>query len=210
VTFGKNNFKEYCNKVCKQHKIIAGIHKLYGYPPHWKRPLNFDTLVKTVLEQQVSLASAQSVYKKLKAEVSLISAEDILTLSANELGTCGITRQKQKYILGIADLLIQQPRFLPCLKNKSNSEVYKQLTSIKGFGPWSANVLMLVMLNRIDVYPEKDVALIKGISLAAFNGVTITNEQARDYINQFAPLRSIAVCYFYWYYINVKGVAFEV
>jgi DNA-3-methyladenine glycosylase II len=210
VRFNKNNFKQYCDEMRGKHKIIADIHNEFGYPPYWKRSATFDTLVKTILEQQVSLASAQSVYAKLKATVVTISADAIIDFGKDNLGKCGITKQKQNYILGVAHLLLKQPKFLKQFSNLSNKEVYNALTSIKGFGPWSANVLMLTMLNRIDVYPEKDVALIKGISLAAFNGKTISNDEARCFIEQFSPMRSIAVCYFYWYYIGVKGVVFKV
>jgi DNA-3-methyladenine glycosylase II len=210
VNFNKNNFKQYCDEMRGKHKIIAAIHAQFGYPPHWKRPATFDTLVKTILEQQVSLASAQSVYARLKTTVREVSPNEIIDFGKDNLGKCGITKQKQNYILGVAHLLLEQPKFLSQLSKLSDQEVYNALTSIKGFGPWSANVLMLVMLNRIDVYPEKDVALIKGISLAAFNAKTISNDEARSFIEKFSPMRSIAVCYFYWYYIGVKGVVFKV
>jgi DNA-3-methyladenine glycosylase II len=210
VSFNKNNFKQYCDEMRGKHKVIAVIHKQFGYPPHWKRPANFDTLVKTILEQQVSLASAQSVYARLKTTVKEISPNVIIDFGKDNLGKCGITKQKQNYILGVAHLLLEKPKFLTQLSKLSDEKVYDALTSIKGFGPWSANVLMLTMLNRIDVYPEKDVALIKGIALAAFNGKTMSNDEARNFIAKFSPMRSIAVCYFYWYYIGVKGVVFKV
>ncbi|MBK8144155.1 MAG: hypothetical protein IPK62_03705 [Bacteroidetes bacterium] len=65
-TYSKNSFKKHCDVVRSEHNAIEKLHLQYGYPPYWKRENGFESLCKTIIEQQVSLASAQSSFERLK------------------------------------------------------------------------------------------------------------------------------------------------
>jgi DNA-3-methyladenine glycosylase II len=207
-TYNKATFRKHCDNLRAKHLSIEKIHAQYGYPPYWKRPLTFETVLKTILEQQVSLTSARAVYARVASKLRTIDAVSVLNMGAAGLGACGVTRQKQLYIRTFAALLQAQPQFLRTLRQQSDSDAYNTLLTIKGVGPWTASVLMLVMLNRIDVYPEGDVALVNGIVLATHRASRPHKDEAHEFIKQYAPLRSIAVCYYYWVYIKEKGVVF--
>jgi 3-methyladenine DNA glycosylase/8-oxoguanine DNA glycosylase len=97
---------------------------------------------------------------------------------------------------------------LSLLKNLIINLQGKKLISLKGIGHWTANVYMLVALNRIDIYPDFDVALINSIAHEIFDGNKIDNETAKEFITQFSPLQSIACLYFYHAYIVRKGIQF--
>ncbi|MEI7527095.1 MAG: hypothetical protein WCJ95_22285, partial [Mariniphaga sp.] len=81
-------------KLLKTDEIFVTIHNLYGSPPNWSRPQGFITLSKIILEQQVSLQSANAHFNKLNAYLPAFTPEEILKLSDEEMRSCQISKQK--------------------------------------------------------------------------------------------------------------------
>ena len=82
---------------------MKGVIKQYGYPPIWTRPNTFQTLILTILEQQVSLAAAYAAFKKLKKKIGYVTPVKILQLTDEEMRACYFTRQKIGYAKGLAE-----------------------------------------------------------------------------------------------------------
>ncbi len=190
------------------HAPIADLHAQYGYPPYWKRENGFESLCKTIIEQQVSLASAKSSYERLKVFCGRIEPASFVHLTEEEFRANGITRQKGRYLKLLSETLMLEPDFFQQLEILDNHHAKEKLMTLKGIGHWTANVYLLVALNRLDLYPDFDVALINSISYEGFNGEKIDNEQAKTFIAQFSPWQSIACCYFYHAYIQRKKIVF--
>jgi len=207
-TFSKHTFKKHCNALRVEHPIIASLHERDGYPPFWKRENNFVSLCKTIIEQQVSLASAKSSYERLERFCGEINPENILNVNEEQFRANGITRQKARYLKLLSERLISEPDFFASLTKLNNMEAKEKLISLKGIGHWTANVYMLVALNRRNIYPDFDVALINSIAHEAFEGRKISNDEAKQFMQAFDPLQSIATCYFYNAYIVRKKIVF--
>src|SRR5215216_2062866 len=92
IGFDKENLHDICDLVTAKDKDLKQIIAQYGYPPLWVRPNSFETLVLTILEQQVSLASAYAAYKKLKEKI-IITPQNLLQLSDEDLRSCYFSRQ---------------------------------------------------------------------------------------------------------------------
>jgi DNA-3-methyladenine glycosylase II len=208
LSFNKSNYNNYVLDLAAKHKELQSIVANYGLPPFWQRSQTLDSVVKTILEQQVSLASATAVYNKLKNYCKIIDAPTMHAITLDELGKCGITRQKQQYIKAATSLEINKPGYFKIINKLKDHELETELIKIKGIGKWSAAVMMLVMYNRLNVYPPNDVALLKGIQMGLALNQPVNNTQALELIEKYSPYKSIAVCLFYWEYINVKGVVF--
>jgi DNA-3-methyladenine glycosylase II len=207
-TYSASNFKRHCNALRKEHAAIATIHNTYGYPPFWSRGNHFEAMAKTIIEQQVSLASANACVARLREHIPVFTAPDWLKLSDDVVRACGITKQKTHYLRLLAEREIEEPNFFSSLERLSNEAAKEKLMALKGIGHWSANIFLLDALNRVDVYPDFDVALINSVAREAFEGEKINNDQTREYIAQFAPRRSIACLYFYHAYIVRKNISF--
>ena len=207
-TYSKNTFKNFCDVLQHQHPILSSLHLQYGYPPYWKRANHFESLCKTIIEQQVSLASARASYEKLHQYCGAITPQRLSTLTELEYRNCSVTKQKARYLTLLAERLLQQPDFFISLQKLNNESAKETLMSLKGIGHWTANVYILIALNRIDIYPDFDVALINSIAYEIFDGMKIDNETAKNYIAQFSPYKSIACLYFYHAYIVRKKVMF--
>jgi DNA-3-methyladenine glycosylase II len=131
----------------------------YGPPPMWDREPSYATLVHLILEQQVSLASAQAAFDRLRAALGgSIEPADVLRLSDAELRTIGFSRQKTGYARTLANAMLDGFD-LGALGAMPDDEVRRALTALPGIGPWTADIYLTMCLLRPDVWPHGDLAL---------------------------------------------------
>jgi len=138
---------------------LARIFEQYGRPPLWARKQGFDTLVCVILEQQVSLASAQAAYQRLLAIASPLDPETFLTLDDATLRQIGFSRQKAAYCRQLGRSLLEERINLSALEEMSDEEARRELMKVKGIGPWTAEIYLLMALRRPDAWPAGDLAL---------------------------------------------------
>lgn len=138
---------------------LGRIYRAHGAPPLWERPPGFDTLVRIILEQQVSLASAGAVYARLRAEFGPLRPSKLIEAGETRLRAVGLTRQKAGYCLNLARAVQSEALPIRELDRMTDDAVVGALTSIKGIGPWTAHVYLLMALLRPDAWPATDLAL---------------------------------------------------
>lgn len=149
---------------------LASIVKDFGPPPMWAREPGFHTLIYIILEQQVSLASAKAAYERLVAAVSPLTPERFLELSDAELKAIGFSRQKTAYGRNLARTVIDGGLDIDALGSMDDAAVRDELMKVKGIGRWTADIYLLMVLRRPDIWPAGDLALavaaqrIKGLS----------------------------------------------
>jgi DNA-3-methyladenine glycosylase II len=131
----------------------------YGPPPMWDREPSYATIVHLILEQQVSLASAQAAFDRLRAALDgSIEPEGVLALSDAELKAIGFSRQKTGYARTLANAMLDGFD-LEALGAMPDDEVHRALTAMPGIGPWTADIYLTMCLLRPDVWPHGDLAL---------------------------------------------------
>ncbi|MCS6782137.1 MAG: hypothetical protein RMI89_04620 [Gloeomargarita sp. SKYBB_i_bin120] len=145
--------------LTQQDPVLAQVYAQVQTPPLWLRPPGLATLVQIILEQQVSLASAQAIFNRLQALCQPFTAEQLLALTPEQWRCCGVSRPKQTYIRHLATAIWEQRLNLEALKDKDDQQVYGELTQIRGIGAWTANIYLLMALGRPDVWPTGDLAL---------------------------------------------------
>ena len=184
---------------------LQAIVDQYGYPPLWVRPNNFKTLVLTILEQQVSLASAYAAYKRLKDKLGAIAPQAVLRLSDEELRACSFTRQKTGYVRGLAEAILSGAIDLESFAKLPDDEVRRQLKSLKGIGDWTVDIYLLHALQRTDIFPLGDLALVNGMRMV-YQNETLSKEEMLQNAEAWRPYRSMATMLFWHYYIKKKGI----
>ncbi len=182
--------------------IFAFIDNKYGSPSNWTRPQGFISLSKIILEQQVSLASANAHFLKLNQYLPEFTPTNILNLTDEEMRNCYISRQKSKYLRALSSAIIKKHIKLEELQNLDYFEVKKQLTNIKGIGSWTADIYLMFCLKAKDIFPFGDVAVINAVK-------ELCNAKTKkDLILQaerWRPLRSLASYYFWHYYLKKRN-----
>lgn len=203
-TFSEENLQGLYDLVAKKDESLKGIIKEYGYPPVWIRPNSFETLVLTILEQQVSLASAYSAYKKLKEKI-WITPKNLLQLTDEELRNCYLSRQKIIYTKELASAIISKRIQLQQFEKMPDDAIRTELKALKGIGDWTVDIYLLHALRRTDVFPVGDLALVNSIKMVKHLQST-TKQELLDLSNKWKPYRSIATMLFWHYYIKKKNI----
>ena len=188
--------------LLKQDAIFEQISKQYGYPIQPKRPQGFQTFVLLILEQQVSIDSAKATFNKLKTAISDFIPENIVVFSDENFRACGVSRQKTKYIKGLAEVVLSKELDLESLASKEPEIVRHELIKIKGIGNWTIDIYLMFCLESLDIIPLGDIAVVN--TMKELLDVH-TKEEMESYAQKWKPYRSVATFFLWHYYLEKRG-----
>lgn len=193
-------------------ETIAGIPALkhalsaIGEPVVRRRPGGLKGLVRIIVQQQLSVASAQSILARCNAAFDLGDGAALLCADPEDLRACGLSRPKVRYIQAIAQAEADGDVCFRRLKKLPDHEALEMLTAIKGIGPWTAAIYLLFCEGRMSIWPPKDVALLAAYTHAAGlqerPAMQVFDEMAAA---QFAPKPGLAAHILWTYYGHIKN-----
>jgi DNA-3-methyladenine glycosylase II len=207
--FSADNFHQLCDKLSRKDKHLKLIIRQHGYPPMWTRPATFQSLILFILEQQVSLASAYAAFKKLKEKVGFVTPEKILSLSDEELRACYFSRQKIVYARELANAVKSKQLILKHLGDKHEDEIRVHLKKIKGIGDWTVDVYLMHSLQRTDLFPLGDVALVNSLKEVKQLHPKISREEMLKIAEPWRPYRTIASMILWHGYIKKRNIKLQ-
>jgi DNA-3-methyladenine glycosylase II len=190
------------NSVALIDKDLARILADLGTPPLWAREPGFITLIRIILEQQVSLASADAMYRRLVANIDPLTPETVIASGIPYLRSLGITRQKAGYFINVAEAIQSGELDLGQLKQESDESAIEKLTLVKGIGPWTAKIYLLMALLRPDVWPVGDVALATAVKNMRNLPLRPTQPELSEIAESWKPYRATAARMLWHYYLN--------
>lgn len=185
---------------------LGRIVETLGNPPMWEREAGFSTLLRIILEQQVSLAAARAVFNRLCALVVPLTPENFLTLDDAQLKTIGFSRQKTLYCRGLAEAITSGQLDLTQLEKMDEITIRTELKQLKGIGDWTVDIYLLVALQHPDVFPKGDLGL--AIATQKLKGLTTrpTPVQLEAIAENWRPWRAVAARLLWHYYLsNANG-----
>ena len=209
TVFSKENFYRYCNILSRRDPDLGMIIRQHGHPPMWTRPGTFQTLILTILEQQVSLASAYAAFKKLKQKIGFVTPVKILALTDEELRACYFSRQKTVYARCLAGAIQSGQLHLKKLRNKEEEEIRHELKKIKGIGDWTVDVYLMHALQRTDLFPLGDIALVNSLKEVKRLPHHSTKEEMLLVAEPWRPYRTIASMILWHAYIQKRGIKLQ-
>ena len=172
-----------------------------GYPEARIQPTGYRTLLRTIVGQQVSVASAASVWTKLEALLGeAMPPELLLEADFDALRGCGLSRQKQGYARSLCELVVSGELRLDDLPVDDEAAI-AELTKIKGIGRWSAEIYLLFAEGRADIWPAGDLAVQAGIGKLLGHEVRPDEKAVRLLAEAWRPHRG-AVAIFTWHVYN--------
>ncbi len=145
---------------------FAAIVDRHGLPPLWPREPGFGTLALLMLEQQVSLAQARTMFQRVVAAAGEMSPLAVHALGEEGLRAVGVTRQKASYLHRLAAQLAGGSLDLAALEAMPDDAAIAALDALHGVGPWTAQCYLLFALRRPDVFPHADLALMESYRAA--------------------------------------------
>ncbi|MEM8673615.1 MAG: DNA-3-methyladenine glycosylase 2 family protein [Cyanobacteria bacterium P01_G01_bin.67] len=192
-------------ELIKRDRNLAEIIDTWGYPPSWQREPGFATLIRIILEQQVSYASAKAAFKRLEDAVEHLTPASFLTLDDAELKAVGFSRQKTRYGRILAQAILNRELDLANLSTISDQEIRQELTKIKGIGDWTVDIYLMMALQRPDVFPAKDLAVAIAVKEIKNLPKRPSAAELEVIAESWKPYRAIATKILWHYYLNRKS-----
>jgi DNA-3-methyladenine glycosylase II len=170
------------------------------------RPQGYASLVGVMVHQQLSLASAGAILKRLEDIVQPLTAENILHTDQKILVDVGLGKAKARYALEIARAVQSGALKFGALRNMSDDDARSHLQITKGIGPWTAEIYLLSCLGRPDAWPSGDVGLQGAYHALAGLNARPTAEEMNEIAERWRPWRGVAARVLWAYYRDVKGI----
>lgn len=181
-----------CRALAQREPALASLFSRNGTPPLWRRDPGFPTLVRLVLEQQVSLASAAAAHRRLEARLGKVTPDGFLVLGDTELLEIGFSRQKARYVRLLAEALVSGEFDLDLADRLDDTAAMAHLQQLVGVGPWTAGNYLLFALGRADIWPSGDRALVVSLGRALGRDTPPTYEEADEMAEEWRPWRAVA------------------
>jgi len=188
--------------LARRDRHLRSIYHELGVPPMWGRRPGFETLLRIVLEQQVSLVSARAMFVRLKSNVDPFTPEQFVDGGEEVLRSFGVTRQKAGYCVAVARAFTSG--HLKRIDRMSDEDAHAALLQIKGVGPWTANIYLLMALKRADIWPDGDVALATALGKVRKLETRPSFAELAGIADDWRPYRSVAARMLWQFYLAQK------
>jgi DNA-3-methyladenine glycosylase II len=171
--------------------------------PVLRTPAGFPGLLRIILEQQVSTKAAEAMWRKLCAMADPVSPEAVLVLDDESLRQCGFSRQKMVYARGLAQDVASGRLDIEAVHRMQDDEALESLVRIKGIGRWSAEIYLLLVLGRPNVWPVDDLAVAVGLQWLLSRDERPPRDELVALGEPWRPYRSTAARLVWHYYLQV-------
>lgn len=186
---------------------LAAAVEQVGPPEPRHRPAGFETLLYTVISQQISAQAARAVKSRVTALMSVVSAENLLQLDDSELRHAGLSFRKISYAKDLAAAILGGSFDIDGLAGMSDQAAIESITALRGFGRWSAEVYLMFSLDRQDIFPTGDLALQQALRRLKGCDGKPTPAQAGALVAHWSPWRTVGALFLWHYYRGTPQVS---
>ncbi len=183
---------------------LAAVIERAGEVPLRLMPPGFEGLASIVVSQQVSRASAEAIFGRLKLLVDPLTPEALLAVNDDVFRTAGLSRPKQKALLAIA-AAVRDGLDLEHLCGLEAPDAIARMVAVPGIGPWTAECYLLFAAGHPDVFPARDVALQSAVGHALGIDPRPGDKRLAQEAESWAPWRGVAARLFWAYYREMRG-----
>lgn len=179
---------------------IKRVFEQFGPPPVRHRPKGFETFLSAIVSQQISTRIAATIQQRVIDVLPDVSAQGVLSVSDQALRDAGLSWRKVEYAKGLAKAVDCGQFDIERLEQLDDKTAIESITTLRGFGRWSAEIYLMFSLGRQDIFPADDLAI--QVALGRLKGLTEkpTPKQARDMVEHWAPWRSVGALFLWHYY----------
>ena len=192
--------------LLKRDKKMLVLINEFGRPDYNLRQNYFQSLLRSIVFQQLSGKAAQAIYERfvnLIPKTSNLCPNEVLKLDKDEMRKAGLSFQKIDYVRNLADYFKNNSFQKKDVERMSDQEISKELIQIKGIGQWTVDMFLMFTLNRADILPCKDLGIQKGI-MKILNMKNLPSKKAMENCSRkWRPYRTIA-CWYLWRLVDEK------
>jgi DNA-3-methyladenine glycosylase II len=185
--------------LLKADRRLGKVLKVAGTVPLRRHVAGLRGLARIVVGQQLSIASAEAIWRRFDAAFPGPSARAIARASDDRLRAAGLSAPKMRTLRAVAAACLDGLD-LDALGELPAEDAHARLTAIKGIGPWTADIYLLFCLGRPDVFPVGDLALRSAVAEAFGREPPMPVEELEKLARRWSPWRGVAACLFWSYY----------
>lgn len=183
---------------------LVEVFRVAGRPPLRKRDGGFTGLSRIVVSQQLSVASANAIWKRVEESFDPFHHDTVLSARAPKFKRAGLSRPKIKTFREVARAVRDRDLDLDALHDMPADEAHAAMTRIKGIGPWTADIYLLFCIGHADAWPAGDLAVQEAIRIAFKLRKRPDAKRMNKLGEKWRPVRGVAAYLFWAYYAAVK------
>lgn len=183
---------------------LKEVFRVAGRPPLRKRDGGFTGLSRIVVSQQLSVASANAIWKRVEESFDPFHHDSVLSARAPKFKRAGLSRPKIKTFREVARAVRDRDLDLDALHDMPVDEAHAAMTKIKGIGPWTADIYLLFCIGHADAWPAGDLAVQEAIRIAFKLRKRPDAKRMNKLGEKWRPVRGVAAYLFWAYYAAIK------
>jgi len=193
------------NRLLRADPDFAGIEKAAGPLPWRTRTAGFPGLLQAIMGQQISNAAAAAIWGRLRALPGAVTPSGLLALSDEDLRGAGLSRPKVAHARSLAAAFEDGTLDAAAIAALDDDAAVARIASVRGLGPWTAEVYLLFALGRFDVFPAGDVALAGAAAALKKLPARPREKEFRVLAEQWRPYRSLAARLLWHHWRHITG-----
>ena len=181
--------------LSKKDKILKSI--INNYPDDYLS-INtnyFHCLLNSIIGQQISVAAASAIKKRLFLLHKNINPVNIIKINNKSFSKIGLSKQKILYIKNFLNFFLQNKKFIQNINKYDEIEIKNKLISIKGIGDWTADMFLIFGLGKSNIFPKGDLGFLKAISISYKKKLPISEKNLYKLFIKWTPYNTIATWY---------------
>lgn len=155
----------------------------------------FTTLARSIIGEQISVQTAETVWQKLLESVDALGPATIVRMDPSKLRACGLSSRKSDYLIDLAQRFLDGTIVQEAWGDRDDEQLIAELTKVKGIGRWTAEMFLIFFLMRPDILPADDIGLQRAMSLHYNNGKPLSKLKIRQIAGKWQPWRTVATWY---------------
>jgi DNA-3-methyladenine glycosylase II len=200
-------WEEACKHLVKKDRVMKRLIPQFGDACLQTRGDAFVTLARSIVGQQISVKSAQTVWDRFALLPRKMTPANVLKLKVDDMRAAGLSVRKVEYLVDLALHFDNGALHVKDWDGMGDEEIIAELVAIRGIGRWTAEMFLIFHLMRPNVLPLDDDGLIQGISHNYFSGDVVSRSDAREVAAAWAPYCSVATWYI-WRSLDPLPVAY--
>jgi len=192
--------------LLKGDKKMRILINKFGRPDFDLRQDYFQSLLRSIVFQQLSGEAAKTIYERLVnliPETSNLCSNEVLKLDKDEMRKAGLSFQKINYVRNLANYFEKNSFQKKDVESMTDEEISKELIQINGIGQWTVDMFLMFTLNRADILPYKDLGIQKGIMKILNIKNLPSKKEMENCSRKWRPFRTIA-CWYLWRMVDDK------
>jgi DNA-3-methyladenine glycosylase II len=195
--------KAACERLGKTDEALARAYEAIGVPAWRSRKPSYALLGQMVSHQQISTTAAATIWRRVEAHLGEVTAKAVLDADPEAIRACGMSRPKVAHMISIAEAMVSGQLNLERVGAAPLDAARKELVSVKGIGPWTAELVLLYAVGALDAFPVADVGLMEAHKQLGGYKTRMDGKAFTAHAERWRPHRGVAA-HLLWGWLNAQ------